>query len=69
VIFLLPAYRAEGKSYFSLGLGCTGGRHRSVALVEALGKTLAASGWRVSIQHRDLERATGDAAPAGVGTA
>ena len=40
--FLLPAYRAEGKSYFGLGLGCTGGRHRSVALVEALAKTLAA---------------------------
>ena len=39
--FLLPAYRAEGKSYFGLGLGCTGGRHRSVAVVEALAKTLA----------------------------
>ena len=68
VTFLLPAYRA-GRSYFSLGLGCTGGRHRSVALVETLGKTLAAGGWRVSIQHRDLERANADAAPVGVGTA
>ncbi|MFO1106083.1 MAG: RNase adapter RapZ [Amaricoccus sp.] len=54
--FLLPAYRAEGKSYFGLGLGCTGGRHRSVALVETLAKTLAEDGWRVSIRHRDLER-------------
>ncbi len=54
--FLLPAYRSEGKSYLSLGLGCTGGRHRSVMLVETLAKTLAADGWQVSIRHRDLER-------------
>lgn len=60
--FLLPAYRAEGKSYFGLGLGCTGGKHRSVVLVEALAKTLAEDGWRVSIRHRDLERASGDVA-------
>jgi UPF0042 nucleotide-binding protein len=66
--FLLPAYGAEGKSYFGLGLGCTGGRHRSVALVEALAKTLAEAGWRVSIRHRDLERAaTGAVADLGVG--
>lgn len=54
--FLLPAYRAEGKAYFSLGLGCTGGRHRSVAVAEALAKTLAQDGWQVSIRHRDLEK-------------
>lgn len=59
--FLLPAYRAEGKSYFGLGLGCTGGKHRSVVLVEALAKTLAEDGWRVSIRHRDLECAPGGA--------
>lgn len=59
--FLLPAYRAEGKSYFGLGLGCTGGKHRSVVLVEALAKTLAEDGWQVSIRHRDLERASRDA--------
>jgi len=68
--FLLPAYRAEGKSYFGLGLGCTGGKHRSVVLVEALAKTLAAEGWPVSIRHRDLERMPDDAALGlGVGTA
>ena len=68
--FLLPAYRAEGKSYFSIGIGCTGGRHRSVAVVEALAKTLAAKGWQVSIRHRELERTTGDAAPVpGMGVA
>lgn len=54
---LLPAYRAEGKSYFAIGLGCTGGKHRSVAIAEALSKTLAEEGWQVSIRHRDLERA------------
>jgi UPF0042 nucleotide-binding protein len=55
--FLLPAYRAEGKSYFGIGLGCTGGRHRSVAVSEALSKTLAEDGWQVSIRHRDLGHA------------
>jgi RNase adapter protein RapZ len=59
--FLLPAYRAEGKAYFTLGLGCTGGRHRSVAAVEALAKTLATEGWRVSIRHRDLVESAGAA--------
>jgi UPF0042 nucleotide-binding protein len=59
--FLLPAYQAEGKSYFGVSLGCTGGKHRSVAVTEALAKTLAQDGWQVSIQHRDLER-TADAA-------
>lgn len=69
VRFLLPAYAAEGKSYFSLGMGCTGGRHRSVCLVEALAKTLAEDGWRVSIRHRELERSAGDAALQGMGLA
>ena len=68
--FLLPAYQAEGKSYFGLGLGCTGGRHRSVAMAEKLAKTLAGDGWRVSIRHRDLERVAGSADPdLGVGAA
>jgi UPF0042 nucleotide-binding protein len=67
--FLLPAYRAEGKSYFGLGLGCTGGKHRSVAVAEALAKTLAAAGWQVSIRHRDLAPADDDAAvEVGVGS-
>lgn len=60
--FLLPAYRAEGKSYFGIGLGCTGGRHRSVALVEALAQMLAKEGWPVSIRHRELERTAKEAA-------
>jgi len=67
--FLLPRYRAEGRSYFGLGLGCTGGKHRSVTLAEALAESLAAAGWQVSIRHRDLERtATEAASGAGVGS-
>lgn len=65
---LLPAYTEEGKTYFALAFGCTGGRHRSVALAEKLGETLAARGWRVSIRHREIERrANGDAAGRGPG--
>lgn len=67
--FLLPRYRAEGKSYFGIGLGCTGGRHRSVMLTEALAESLAAAGWQVSIRHRDLERTASEAATGtGVGS-
>lgn len=55
--FLLPKYREEGKSYFGLALGCSGGKHRSVVTVELLAKTLAEEGWQVSSLHRDLQRA------------
>ncbi|MFQ5623779.1 MAG: RNase adapter RapZ [Paracoccaceae bacterium] len=54
--FLLPAYKAEGKSYFSIAFGCTGGQHRSVFVAESLAKRLAKAGWQVSIRHRELER-------------
>ena len=54
---LLPAYKAEGKSYFSIGFGCTGGQHRSVFVTETFAKGLAEQGWQVSIRHRELERA------------
>lgn len=53
--FLLPAYAEEGKAHLSIGFGCTGGRHRSVAVAETLAKALAAAGWRVSIRHREIE--------------
>lgn len=56
VEFLLPQYSKEGKSYLSIGFGCTGGQHRSVALAENLFKALATAGWQVSIRHRELER-------------
>jgi UPF0042 nucleotide-binding protein len=58
---LLPAYRAEGKSHFTLGLGCTGGQHRSVYVTECLSNALAEKGWQVSIRHRELERRAGGA--------
>jgi UPF0042 nucleotide-binding protein len=54
--FLLPRYRREGKSYFTLAVGCTGGRHRSVVLVEELAKRLAVEDYRVQTRHRDVSR-------------
>ena len=56
VLSLLPAFKEEGKTYFSIGLGCTGGQHRSVAVAEKLAKALAEQGWQVSTRHRELER-------------
>ncbi len=54
--YLLPAYVAEGKSHFSVGFGCTGGQHRSVAVAELMRDALAKSSWQVSIRHRELEK-------------
>lgn len=54
--YTLPLYRREGKSYFTVAVGCTGGRHRSVALVERFGQTLGQRGYRVQVQHRDIQR-------------
>ncbi|HUF55127.1 MAG TPA: RNase adapter RapZ [Thermohalobaculum sp.] len=56
VLMLLPAYRAEGKAYFTVALGCTGGRHRSVVVAERLGERLAEQNWTVRLRHRELER-------------
>jgi UPF0042 nucleotide-binding protein len=53
---ILPSFVREGKSYLTIALGCTGGRHRSVALAEALGQRFGAQGNPVSIFHRDVER-------------
>ena len=52
---LLPAYQAEGKAYFSIGMGCTGGQHRSVFVAEKLASALADEGWMVSTQHKEME--------------
>jgi UPF0042 nucleotide-binding protein len=54
--FLLPAYVKEGKSYLTVAIGCTGGRHRSVALVEELARRLRAGGHTSRIGHRDVGR-------------
>jgi len=53
--FLLPQYIAEGKTYLTIAIGCTGGRHRSVALAEALGRRLRkARGIQLRVRHRDV---------------
>jgi UPF0042 nucleotide-binding protein len=54
--FLLPRYRTEGKSYLTIAVGCTGGRHRSVALAAAFAERLEASGQPVRLWHRDIEK-------------
>ena len=56
VLLLLPAQVEEGKAHLSIGFGCTGGQHRSVAIAELLGNSLAEAGWAVSKRHRELER-------------
>jgi UPF0042 nucleotide-binding protein len=53
---IVPRYAEEGKAFLTLAIGCTGGRHRSVALAEALGERLRAQGWDPMIVHRDRER-------------
>lgn len=70
LLMLLPAYRREGKSYFSLAVGCTGGQHRSVMVADRLARKLATAGWSASLRHRELARAapkTESAPPRGVG--
>ena len=55
--FLIPHYVSEGKRYLTIGVGCTGGRHRSVAIAEALRRALGRIAHvRIRVQHRDVER-------------
>ena len=54
--FLLPHYIHEGKSYLTIGIGCTGGQHRSVMIAEELKKRLGAAGYRAKSSHRDMPR-------------
>ncbi len=54
--FLLPLYEREGKSYLTIGIGCTGGRHRSVTLAEELAARLRPTGYAVGVTHRDIRK-------------
>jgi UPF0042 nucleotide-binding protein len=54
--YVIPQYDREGKAYVTIGIGCTGGRHRSVAVAEALSSWLLEQGREVNLVHRDVER-------------
>jgi UPF0042 nucleotide-binding protein len=54
--FLLPRYQREGRSYLTIGVGCTGGRHRSVMVAEELRRALKHKGYKVRVSHRDMEK-------------
>lgn len=60
---LLPRYVREGKKYLTIGFGCTGGRHRSVAVAERLAAHLKHGGWRATVVHRELWRTAEEAKP------
>jgi UPF0042 nucleotide-binding protein len=54
--YLLPFYRQEGKSYLHIGIGCTGGRHRSVMVADAIAQQLKKEKYDVSVVHRDMQK-------------
>ncbi|MBT9330320.1 RNase adapter RapZ [Paracidobacterium acidisoli] len=56
LLFLLPHYIHEGKSYLTLAFGCTGGQHRSVMIAEEIARRLSNQGYRVKTEHRDMPR-------------
>lgn len=55
IAYLLPKYSKEGKSYLTIGVGCTGGKHRSVAIAENLAQFINKAQYKVSVSHRDLQ--------------
>ena len=56
LLYLLPMYKKEGKSYLSIGIGCTGGKHRSVMIANQLREMLRPEGYDVSVIHRDMQK-------------
>ena len=64
---LLPRFDAEGKSYLTIAVGCTGGRHRSIAVAERLADWLRSGGRSVTLMHRDTDVRGGPVAASGSG--
>lgn len=56
LLFLLPRYQREGKSYLTIGIGCTGGRHRSVMVANSVRRELKQRGFDASVTHRDMQK-------------
>ena len=56
LLYLLPNYRRENRSYLSVSIGCTGGRHRSVAVCESLSEALSAAAFSIRVDHRDIDK-------------
>jgi len=54
--FLIPRYEKEGKTYLTIAVGCTGGRHRSVVILNRISEYLSEKGYSININHRDMER-------------
>ena len=51
---LIPQYKKEGKAYVTIGIGCTGGRHRSIAITNELSARLERESYKINVIHRDL---------------
>jgi RNase adapter protein RapZ len=58
LLYLLPKYQREGKSYVTIGIGCTGGRHRSVMVANSIRRELVQNGFDASVTHRDMHKQT-----------
>ncbi|MCX7603868.1 MAG: RNase adaptor protein RapZ, partial [Bryobacteraceae bacterium] len=56
LLYLIPHYMAEGKSYLTISFGCTGGRHRSVMIAAEVQRRLKKAGYSVRLSHRDIEK-------------
>jgi UPF0042 nucleotide-binding protein len=56
LVYLLPHYIEEGKSYLTISFGCTGGHHRSVFIADEIRKRLSRAGFKATCHHRDLAR-------------
>jgi UPF0042 nucleotide-binding protein len=56
LLYLLPRYQREGKSYLTIGIGCTGGRHRSVMIADTIMRTLRDKGFEATVSHRDMKK-------------